>query len=216
MHSIDWGSVPAWLAGAGAIVALVFARAAAGSSRDTNRAQQEQMESLRRDEGRREAEARRHQAASVAIWVTTLKEEKPSGSDRTLDGLRVGVNIGNMSDLPIYQLLLVGHVKGQTFTDRYTVIGPRTPRRNLGRLSRDIDAAVIADEPVHLLTENLIMASCSFRDAAGTWWARDTSGLLHEVKTQETAERLALTTIAPRAIGGSPGVAGLDAATDVL
>lgn len=192
MLQLDWGSVPAWLAGLAALVAVVYARAAARSARETSASQQTQIEDIRREGALRREEQRREQAAGVTIWVTTLKEEKQEGRDQSLADLRVGVCMSNSSELPIYQLLFVGHVRGKHFVDRYTTIGPRTLRRVLGRLSRDVNAALEEEDHVQLLVDDNIRVSCSFRDSSGIWWYRRVDGALDEAVDQIAAESRAM------------------------
>lgn len=59
---VDYGSVPDWLAGIGAVTALLWARKAARAAAETNQAQQAQLDAIRRTE-------REKQASAVAAWI---------------------------------------------------------------------------------------------------------------------------------------------------
>jgi hypothetical protein len=67
----DWGSVPDWLAGIGAMLALLFAGWAARSAHKTNVLQGIQLRKLEEREEERQQEEQRVHAASVAVWLDT-------------------------------------------------------------------------------------------------------------------------------------------------
>ena len=67
--SVDWGSVPDWLAGSGAIIALIFAGMAALAARRTNQIQSAQINELQRESNERRLLERRQMASKVAVYI---------------------------------------------------------------------------------------------------------------------------------------------------
>jgi hypothetical protein len=84
---VDWGSFPDWLAGIGAIVALLFAFFAVRAAHQTNVQQGKQLQAL-------EHQQTQEQASKVAVWLDWTGDDVPA------------YHISNTSGLPIYEVYL--------------------------------------------------------------------------------------------------------------
>lgn len=187
--SIDWGSVPDWLAGAGAVTALIFAAAAVRVNRETNRGQAQQIKKLEEDQERRESERRAEQATKVAVWVSAHSAD--GEADLPL------VRLVNSSSLPVYTLLLTCNSPLGTVEKVYTAVGPRNDRRVMTDISRKLQEQLAGLNFTELHDRGLVSVGCSFRDSAGEWWYRTHSGSLHSTDGRAKAEA--------GARSGSPG-----------
>ena len=177
--SIDWGSVPDWFAGVGALVALFFARSAVLSARDTNRSQSEQIARLEAEQKVRDFERRAEQASNVAAWVSM---DSSNGEERP------AIRLVNSSTLPVYDMLIVCRIPERLGEERYSVIGPLSGRRNLTRATAVLVEVLGDADFVGLHDRAEVRVAISFRDAAGRWWYRPTGGELQEAASRELAE----------------------------
>lgn len=178
---IDWGSVPDWFAGVGALVALVFAARAVRTAKETNRAQNEQIKQLQSEQATREYERRADQASRFATWVSTDIE----------DGLeQVVVRVINSGTLPVYSLTIFAETPAGVAKSVYPVFGP-DPRRNSTRMTAAVRALVSGKKAVKMFHNGDITISCSFRDSAGQWWYRKQSGELVQANDRGSAEAAA-------------------------
>ncbi|MDL5156672.1 hypothetical protein [Actinomycetospora termitidis] len=180
--SIDWGSVPDWFAGAGAVIALVFARSAVVSAKQTNEAQAKQIEQLEEDRTDRDKERRAEQATNIAVWVSTNVE---GGEDQPV------IRLVNSSPLPVYNMLIVCRTPSTAGEETYTVIGPLSGRRTLTRVSAVLRDVIADQDFAGMHDRGAVQVSCSFRDSAGRWWFRTVDGELHPADGRDTAERAA-------------------------
>lgn len=176
---VDWGSVPDWLAGGGAVFALFFASMAVQENRKTNRAQAKQLEQLERDLESREQERRAEQAANVAVWVST---EAVEGVDRA------AIRLVNSSSLPVYNMLLSCSTPVGDVEKAYAAIGPRSDRRIMTRITKDLRALLEFSDFSEMHDRGEVLVGCSFRDAAGLWWYRTRAGGLSRADGRAEAE----------------------------
>lgn len=179
--SIDWGSVPDWVAGIGAVTALIFARAAVISARRTSDLQADQIEDLKGESVKRADAERRVFASKVTVYI---------GTERTEDAIRPAVRLVNLGDLPIYGLTIYCFTPFATYMRTYYVNGPRHDRRKMTTLTRKLTEILHNADVGELIGAGQLVAACSFRDSSGIWWYRTAQGALHEAKdSQAAAER---------------------------
>lgn len=100
MTGLNWGSVPDWFAGSGAVLALFFARRAVMAANSTNQQQSRQLAGLEEAEERRRSEDRKSHASTVAVWL----ELDTGGTPDLADRWRMIVRYSNVSSQPIYEL----------------------------------------------------------------------------------------------------------------
>ena len=93
VSTINWGSVPEWLAGGGAIIALLFARSAVRAARAMNEQQSAQIAALERAEAVRYGESRAKYASRFACWVTLPGEGE----------MLPAVGLMNSNEVPFYR-----------------------------------------------------------------------------------------------------------------
>ncbi|GAA3068407.1 hypothetical protein GCM10010464_35800 [Pseudonocardia yunnanensis] len=169
MSGIDWGTVPDWLAGGGAVVALLFAGVAARAALRANGQQSRQLVNLEEQQRERNEREKRSQAALIAAWI------QPDG-----EGL-LQVYFINGSPLPIYRLRVILHVASETFAVEYAVRGPDSAPVKIMRATTKFRAVLDARQIMKwrkMLGDGRISVSMSFMDANSTRWNRDSSGLL--------------------------------------
>jgi hypothetical protein len=191
--STDWGSVPDWLAGAGALLALLFARQAASAAARTDRRQGEQLASI-------ELTRRRSQAEKVAVWFEWRQEH----------GVRHRLMLRNSSDLPVYDVMawatLVPGDAGVVERSPEPAVRISTlrfrpaqaPERVLVRRSRYVLPPDCTQE-LHLdelppdvrsfYSEGDRFMQLAFRDSAGHFWHRPSGADLVEL-TKEQFDQL--------------------------
>lgn len=162
------GSLAELLSAFGTLAALVFAGLAARAAMRTSRQQGEQLRLLEEAERRRELEAEREDAERVAFWTGVTGEEP-------------GVYYSNQTGLPVYELTVLVLVPGLAWEVHYSALGPADRPRPLKRVRRTLtarpdDTATV--DWVGLLATDAFRCAAVFRDTAGRWWTRDTSGLL--------------------------------------
>ena len=169
---VDWGSVPDWLSGGGALLAVLFAGIAAKAAIRANIHQTRQIQQIEQQEQDRRAERTRAQAALVAAWVV------PDGS------LLPRIFFRNGSQLPVYAVTVACHSPLGSADHRYPVRGPDAAPVVLSRLTGVLrgvgDAADFRsgeDWAQVLDTGELAIALC-FMDSNGRWWVRDRGGTL--------------------------------------
>ena len=75
--NVDWGSVPDWLAGIGALSALFFAAVAARAAWDGSKLQARQILKLEEADLRRVEAGEREQASKVAVWIRMAEDAAP-------------------------------------------------------------------------------------------------------------------------------------------
>jgi hypothetical protein len=162
--SVNWGSVPDWLAGGGAVVALLWARKAAQAASRTDQRQGEQLAALERDKTRQQAE-------KFAVWLDYVPRESEANQPRSWSWY---FKVRNASELPVYDLNVWANLiddDGQKFTPCrwFQAVPPGARIINLhafdGSLSRTFYGR--ANQHVELI----------FRDANGTAWRRRRSHL---------------------------------------
>jgi len=190
---INWGSVPDWFAGVGALVALTFAGVAARSALRTNEQQSRQLAQLERAEVERAEDRRRAQAAKVASWIVLAPGSEPE------------VWCMNSSGLPVYNLIIWCHTAAGVATTVYAVKMPDTAPKKMNVATNDLTAFVItAARNTELLNslnpvsyamvhpnpdwgamyrEGILRVSIQFLDAEGRWWLRNRMGQLMETET---------------------------------
>lgn len=164
--STDWGSVPDWIAGAGAATALVWARAAAKSARKASDLQGEELKELR-------AETREELASKVAVYIAIEREG---------DTATPVVRFVNAGDLPVYGLTACCFTPDLIVQRSYSVNGPIEGRRTMRILTARLTELFVDTDPRVAISEGRLVAACSFRDARGRWWYREANGELHEAK----------------------------------
>jgi hypothetical protein len=180
--SIDWGSVPGWIAGVGAATALYFARAAALYTRKAAEEQAAQVAALNKESQRNNEIERKQHASKVAVYI---------GSQQTSDGRSPIVRFVNSGDLPIYGITVFCFTPTRVLTRRYYVIGPQTEKRTMSTLTARLTLMFQSSDPRPLIRSGGLVAACSFRDAVGAAWFRDAHGTLHGAESEDEAARLA-------------------------
>jgi hypothetical protein len=147
MQSIDWGSVPDWLAGVGAVVALIFAGIAARAALRANSQQNIQILAIEAQERERAAEKRRWQASKVGIWLYPHTSSFPT------------IHFFNGSGFQIYDATAVATCHDSSTTRRYGVSkvrGFESPNEQPVQLAR-------LTESFHALLESHEVAAVSLR-----------------------------------------------------
>ncbi|MDD7919688.1 hypothetical protein [Actinomycetospora callitridis] len=177
--SVDWGSVPDWLAGVGAVAALAFAAVAATAARATNKIQSMQIAELQEQNRRRDETERRSLASKVAVYISVGEDE--SGFDQAF------VRFVNSGDQPIYDLTVYCFTPAGILRRSYSANSPHPIRINLEGLSVALAKTLGPVEPAYLLRRGELVAASSFRDALGLWWYRTASGELREAPDGDTA-----------------------------
>lgn len=157
---IDWGSVPDWLSGAGATLALLFAALAVRGSVRANAQQSAQLELAEQDR-------RIEHASKIAAWPIT-------GDDGHLT-----CTVRNGSQLPVFEVLLfrgLADVSGFTWWThcRHRLIPPGETR------DRDWTETPPPFEPAANNTDSNL-AAIAFLDGSGRYWLRDCFGKLHRL-----------------------------------
>ena len=180
----DWGSVPDWLAGVGAVLALMFAALAVRAVRHTNRQQaiqlEQQAEQLRqqaRQLAGMEESRRREQAEKVAAWISI---------DESL------LEIKNTAESPVYDVHI--YVMGTaSLTSDGAIEGPseylflELVRPSAEPIRRSLIDALMGSDGL-MLTGRVAI---TFRDAAGLMWERDALGNLRQHTSRSLLERRA-------------------------
>ena len=186
MIELDWGALPDWLAGIGAITALVFARAAARSAKLTNEQQSVQLRKLEESEQDRAIEQQREQAAHFAVWITLWRD----------DNYAPGVSLVNSNKTPMYSLTLYCCGPTEVAIVRLAVVGPNLEgRRNVSRASRALRSLIDTHDYSDLMDRGLILVAATFRDTANRWWCRYTDGSLHGGESEEEVRSLCISDI---------------------
>ncbi|GAA5169554.1 hypothetical protein GCM10023321_65370 [Pseudonocardia eucalypti] len=179
MPGVDWGSVPDWLAGLGAISALLFARSAVKAAQATNRQQTAQIRALEESEERRRAEATARYATRFVCWISGWESEPDLPA----------VVLVNSNDVPLYQVTIyVGTPLGCAFAP-YVHVGPTEGRRRMGRPTRALRTLVDGQDFVALRDSGALWTAMTFRDANGHWWSRSPIGLLWPAEDEASAHR---------------------------
>ncbi|WP_433802947.1 hypothetical protein [Actinomycetospora sp. CA-084318] len=187
--SIDWGSVPDWLAGVGAVSALGFAGVAALAAVRSNRAQQLQVESLRAEQRAGSERERRAEATKLALWVE-FEEKEPLIFEGLPHSVSSVVRFSNASSLPLYSVSIVMIGPEGAARVPYNVLAPTSVPRVLPRASRVLHTLVEGHDLGELLAAGRVHLACSFRDSSGLWWVRSHDGRLVEARDQADAENL--------------------------
>lgn len=164
--AINWGSVPDWLGGLGATVALVFAFFAVRAAQRTNLQQSQQLEQQSLQLALMEDERRQAQASQVASWPIELDE-------------KVYTHVVNLSHLPVYDVTIWTERQGVIY-GRPRLIPIFTPGEFDDPLSMSGDQSV----SVHSLSAGMI-----FRDVSGRYWERESGGLLRASSQDQHATR---------------------------
>jgi len=156
-RTVNFGSVPDWLSGAGAILALIFAFFAVRSANITNVQQGLQLAAMQED--RRQAHA-----AVVAAWPIE-------------DDSIVRCRLHNGSDLPIFGVLLFRGLEDESgylwwYHERSRVVSP-------GDTEYEWSHDNFPFIPKDASNANSHLAAIAFLDCRGKYWLRDCFGLLH-------------------------------------
>jgi hypothetical protein len=177
MLAADWGSVPDWLSGIGAIIALAFAGVAARAALQTNRQQNEQLGHLRNAEDQRVEDRRRSQAGKIAAWIALDQDASPA------------VLMVNGSGLPVYTPLIACRSRAGVVRTAYSYKGPNSEPKRMNRATEALEQhfeaafgplAADADDWARMMDDGVLRCAVSFRDTDGQWWFRDVEGVLHE------------------------------------
>lgn len=198
----DWGSVPDWLAGGGAMLALIFAGWAALSAHSTNKLQGAQLARLENREAERREEELRKQASQVAVWLETKPDTRPI----KVGQFHLAVCYSNTSGLPVYDALIVpttfGFNSGRSY--KIAVIPPtvdvQVDLNATDLLTKDIEdwakedkinkgadsATVQVSSSEYELARHFIRrygVTVQFDDCQGVGWERDSQGILRLIET---------------------------------
>ena len=160
--SIQWGTLPDWVAAISTALAFAIALAILGQS-------------LRDRRKQRRAE-RRAQADLVAAWPIDQYTEGPVDV--------VTFKVLNASHLPVYGVQPMVYTKplpkkwppsdwliGASFSTGFNILGPGETRE--AQIRTSLDSKLIGAPSVQL----------TFTDAAGTHWRRNPTGQLVELRT---------------------------------
>jgi hypothetical protein len=167
--TIDWGAVPDWIAGVGAVSALAFAALAVRAANQQNKHQAVQLEKLEADQRERDKDRHRAQAEKVAAWHERISEMGgPSPFPIAYDAFIVR----NASDVPVYSAWVAAS-------------GPRSDHENfaIGNLdvvppgSHSLVMRHVSELKVSEFTPRVLVM---FRDSGGRCWLRRENGLLEE------------------------------------
>lgn len=160
--SVDWGTVPDWLAGTGSLFALIFAAVAVVVTRRTYHIESERDRVNAEARTVQQAFARRAQAALVSAWW-----------GQTQDG-QWGAFVRNASETPVYQVYATvvsadGNVDSHKF--HYVVVPPS-------------NVAIFCAVGDGASAQSLVVrrVKLSFTDAAGVRWLRGQYGRLTELE----------------------------------
>ena len=133
--SVDWGSVPDWLAGSGAIIALIFAGMAALAARRTNQIQSAQINELQRESNERRLLERRQMASKVAVYIAV---ENVSSTRLPV------VRFLNSNPTPVYGLHVFCFTPTEVVERQYYVNGSHPNRVAMEHLTERVRARVRA------------------------------------------------------------------------
>ena len=176
--SLDWGSVPDWLAGVGTIGALIFAYRAVRAANRQNQHQAAQLARLENDQRDRDEEQRRAQASNVALWW--------QHRDRSASGPAHAFYVSNTSDLPVTEVVFVVRTpRSQVECLAVPYIAPRT--REVNSIDFDKVFSQLRDEFVEFQGHGPSgdMAALEFTDMAGLRWRRNLSGNLTPIDREQ-------------------------------
>jgi hypothetical protein len=161
---LNWGSVPDWLSGSGALLALLFAFLAVQSSQRTALLQAQGLDTIERDR-------QQVQASKVAAWIIT--------DDHGEHICRVR----NSSDLPVVNCHIFVHNRSQGEPgeqgERYWrrlqvfVLPPGTVDRTVGQIPFPAPAGELTYTPLRV--------ALIFEDSNSRNWQRDIRGRLKEI-----------------------------------
>lgn len=186
--SIDWGDVPTWVAGAGAFVALVFARRAANSASEASTYQAEQIEQLEAEVKRRDQEQKRNLASKVEVYIRMERRDDRVG-DPPRQGVKAIAKYINTSGMPIYDASIFCFTPSLRLERYYHILGP-DEKRDLRLLTERLEELLPVFDSEWLPHVPSIRAACAFRDAEGLWWTR-IRGMLERADGQEEASKRA-------------------------
>ena len=161
----DLGSIPDWLTAIGAVLALIFARAAARAAQRTNQQQAAQLQQLEAAEQRREEVQRQRQAENLAFWVALIGE----------DEYRPAIRIMNANRNPLYECTLYCISPMGAASITLNVVEPNVEPRIIQRFTERV-RQLFSDgaDFLALMDNNDMLVSGTFRDAANHWWYRAT------------------------------------------
>ena len=170
---IAWGSVPDWLAGGGAVIALLWARKAARATLETSCQQAVQIEAMKTDR-------RRAQADKVAAWIDPGKRDgDPNGNHPAI----LQFIVRNVSDLPVYYVhVWATTAMGEVVSlDILNAVPPGVselapPFATPGTLKRG-------------QAGRQLWTSMMFADAAGRFWYRERDGKLTSIDFEEAQNK---------------------------
>lgn len=171
----EWGTVPDWLAGAGAVVAVVFAGMAAKAALRTNIQQGAQLSHLENAEIERIESRERAQAKRVAVWIVLDSAAKPE------------VYCYNASELPIYNASIICVSPLGTTRTFYACKSPDAEAKRMNRPTEILRCQATNssdlsndDEPdwPSMRDAGTLRSAIVFLDAEGRWWIRDVMGKL--------------------------------------
>lgn len=207
--TINWGSVPDWCAGLGALTAIFFARRAAIAAFATNDQQSRQLAQLEQAAQDTRDEHRRHQASQIAVWLEL--NEPPADSANS----SIKVCYCNASKQPVYNVRLRPEIFSEdlSFSIRIPVLPPTTDV-NVSAKSSEIlnsnlsveaysrtDRVCSRDEPDkynehHRTTLYALQRqardegiSVEFHDSSGVAWRRNNRGVLAEIDANQTGAK---------------------------
>lgn len=169
----NWGSVPEWFSGVGAVAALFFAAGAAWAAIRAIRLQNIQIKRMEEAERAREEEHRREQASQVAAWVVLDVDVRPS------------VRCVNASGRPVYNVQLTLRAGSRTALCEYAVKGPDLNAKQLNFATRQI---LHLGHPTDtdwraLYRSGDLRVSMKFQDVMGIFWERNEEGRLTHISS---------------------------------
>lgn len=159
---IDYGTLPAWLGGFGAILALIWARRAARAAQVTSEQQGTALQQVQSEQLERQAAAERAQASRVAAWWG-------ENSDNA------GPYVTNKSDMPVYAVQIV--VRGLKGSRIYSLplLAPYPAATCLQELD---DASRVSSYDNTTPTGPIMGTTVEFTDSNGVAWKRLEDGTL--------------------------------------
>ncbi|QBR93283.1 hypothetical protein [Nocardioides euryhalodurans] len=175
--TIDWGTIPDWVAAVGTVLAVTFSAAIAFKEMRTRKVAEDKLhaQSLR---------SMRSDGEAFVAWLEVV----PSGSDT--EPPKVLMHMTNTGERPVYDItaqpisLMTRHT-GQKIIA--LVVGPAAD------LVEDItnDLKVLANwndiDPESLKSpQGLFGVRSTYRDSAGRCWERSVAGLVFEVPAENT------------------------------
>jgi len=177
----DLGSIPDWLTAIGAVLALIFARAAARAAQRTNQQQAAQLQQLEAAEQRREEVQRQRQAENLAFWVALIGE----------DEYRPAIRIMNANRNPLYECTLYCISPMGAASITLNVVEPNVEPRIIQRFTERV-RQLFSDgaDFLALMDNNDMLVSGTFRDAANHWWYRATDGGLYRRNSRAEVQEL--------------------------